>query len=200
MIHVITPCSRPENLPTILASIPSDCRWLIMMDASTRPYQESGAFRRFLDMVGALGRPRGPGLPEVSVCCSWWSGMFGNPCRNQALDELRAADDDWVHFLDDDNLIHPGWREGIGSHLSSESTMLAWGQLNRDGSVRLPPPSEIRLNHIDTAMFMVKWKALKAVRFRSNKRDADGQLAVEVASRHGHKMIDLPLCWYNALR
>lgn len=198
MIHIITPCSRPENLRAIYETIPAPCRWAIILDASAANRPEIPRFRSFLDLVGcdnhAFGRP----VVVIKNC--WWTGLYGNPCRNQALDEMWAGDDDWVYFLDDDNLIHPEWYGGVLPHLRSDATMLGWGQLNRDGSVRLPPPAEVRLNHIDTAMFMVRWRALKNVRFLSQQRDADGRLAVDVASRHGHRTIDRPLCWYNALR
>lgn len=171
-----------------------------MMDASTKPYQESDDFCYFLKVVGLSGQAAEIEAPLVSVCFSQQSGMFGNPCRNQAIDELQASNNDWVYFHDDDNLIHQDWRWGIEPHLASDIPMLTWGQLERDGSVRLPPPRDVRLNYIDTAMYIVRWDALSVVRFQTKERDADGRLAVEIASRHGHKMIDRSLCWYNALR
>ena len=32
MIHIITPCSRPENLSTIKQTIPEDCSWTVVVD------------------------------------------------------------------------------------------------------------------------------------------------------------------------
>jgi len=200
MIHIITPCSRPENLPLVYASIPQDCHWVVVMDASTQPYQKSDGFHYFLNLVGLSGGKTEVGMPTVSVSYSQSSGMFGNLCRNQAIDELQAADDDWIYFHDDDNLIHPDWRKGVEPYLESEIPMITWGQLEKDGSVRLPPPKEIWLNHIDTAMYMVRWGSLRNTRFEAKERDADGRLAVELASRHRHKIIEQSLRRYNVLR
>lgn len=178
MIHIITPCSRPNNLAQILDTIPAGCSWTVVLDSSVA------------DSVNI----------NAKVIRSLHTGNSGNELRNQGMTEILPDQNDWVYFLDDDNLIHPDWFDAVSSHLNDEFDMLAWGQLNKDGGIRLPPPFRIQLNCIDTASFMVKWKALKNYRWETAAYDADGRLAINIASKHKYKTLDQYLCWYNALR
>ena len=199
MIHIITPCTRPRNLKKIFESIPAPCRWIVVLDASVKGEESDLQIASFLDAAISPSTSQDFGRPGLLVKRSQLGGRWGNLCRNQALDELVADDDDWVYFLDDDNIIHPDWYWGVLPHLNSDVVMVGWGQLNKDESIRLVPPRNVLINHIDTASFMVRWKALKNFRWNTERRDADGLLAVEVDQQYGHETIDQYLCWHNAL-
>ena len=86
MVYIITPCRRPLNLERMKLTIPAECQWVIVYDSSLKhEYNIEGAIN--------LKSP--------------FTGDFGNPNRNYALDTLKMTDDDWFYILDDDNIIHP---------------------------------------------------------------------------------------------
>ena len=77
MIHIITPCTRPENLAVMQESIPLECPWTIVLDQS----------------VAAM--PEGGGL-KATIYRSPHTGHWGNPNRNFALDHMKFDDWDWI--------------------------------------------------------------------------------------------------------
>jgi hypothetical protein len=97
-INIVTPCSRPENLEVIHASIKSTLHdvnwlWLVCFDGSvvkdhTPKEMERTKFFRVTN--------------EKS--------KSGNAQRNYCLELINSG---WVYFLDDDTVMHGGLREAI---------------------------------------------------------------------------------------
>jgi hypothetical protein len=84
--------------------------------------------------------------------------------------------------------------------LCSNYSIITWGQLNKDNSIRLHPQVAPKVGHIDTACFMVKWGINKYVRHLVNKYTHDGIYA-EACSKNGDILvIDKYLSYYNYLR
>lgn len=178
MIHIITPCSRPENLEHLRETIPAGCTWTVFMDYSTKKKNV----------------PKG-----VKVIRSNIGGAWGHPLRNLAIDYLQASasDNDYVLFLDDDNLIHPNWYEHIKE---STADMVTWGQENKDGSARLRATDQPQIGNIDMASFMVKYKIAKQLKF-TDVYEADGIFAMQAAQKASDiQTINESISYYNYLK
>jgi len=178
MIHIITPCSRPENLEHLRESIPAGCTWTVFMDYSTKKKEV----------------PKG-----VKVVRSNLGGAFGNPLRNMALDYLQASasDNDYIYILDDDNIIHPNWFEAVKD---STEDFVNWGQVFRNGDPRLHATESPRVGTIDTASYMARLGFIAKARFEY-RYEADGLFAQELMKRNPKiKTFKDYLCYYNYLR
>lgn len=178
MIHIITPCSRPENLEHLRETIPVGCTWTVFMDYSTSKKDV----------------PKG-----VKVVRSNLGGAWGNPLRNLALDYLQASasDNDYVYFLDDDNIIHSKWFEAVKD---STEDFVNWAQCFRNGDPRLHATDSPRVGNIDTASYMVRLGFMGKARFEY-KYEADGLFAqLLMAGTPKIKTHQEYLCYYNYLR
>ena len=177
MIYIITPCHRPENLETIKKSIPTDCNWIIVFDSLVEnPVPIDGA-----------------------ICLqSGMTGDFGAHNRNYALDNYPFGQDDWIAFLDSDNIVHPDWYKSVLPHLDKDIAMLTWGQLNKDESVRLLPVDVPRVAEIDSASFMVRWRYVKDIRWSTNYTH-DGEYAEDCSLRGRVLSLNKYISYYNYL-
>ena len=183
MIYIITPCTRPFNLPIMLNSMPRDgVKWVIAFDNSVKaPTPIDGA---------------------INLHCEE-TGHFGNPARNAALEYLAdntiPSDDDWIYVLDDDNILHPDWYENIKDHLE-DNQMIHWGQCWFNHSNRIPIAEKPIAGKVDTAQYMVRWSVAKDIRFR-NVYEADGFFAEDCFNAAGSSFaIGKDLGYYNFLR
>ena len=173
MIHILTPCSRPMNLVMIAPSIPPKCSWKVAFDKST----------------GVQSRGK--------WYTSQFTGSWGHPVRNEMLSRLKAKPDDYVLFLDDDNLIHPNWYHHIKGVTAD---MVTWGQENKDGSPRLRATDQPKVGNIDTASFMVKYKIAKQLKF-TDVYEADGIFAMQAAKKTSDiQVINESISYYNYLK
>lgn len=173
MIHILTPCSRPWNLVMIAPSIPPKCSWKVAFDKST----------------GVQSRGK--------WYTSQFTGSWGHPVRNEMLSRLKAKPDDYVLFLDDDNLIHPNWYEHIKE---ATADMVTWGQENKDGSPRLRATGQPQVGNIDMGSFMVRFKIAKQLKF-TDVYEADGIFAMEAAKLASDiQVINESISYYNYLK
>jgi hypothetical protein len=177
MIYIITPCSRPENLVAISKTIPSECKWIVVHDNKTHVVPIYNA--TFL------------------VCDD--TGPVGTIARNYALDTLPLVDNDLILFHDDDNIIHPSWYTTISQHLHIDFSIMTWGQINKNQTVRLLPTMYPEIGNIDTACFLVRWKYNKEVR-HGFFYEHDGLFAQTCAKNGRIVCINDYLCYYNYLR
>ena len=109
MIHIITPCTRPENLAVMQESIPLECSWTIVLDKSVAETPVSGL--------------------RATLYRSPNTGHAGNPNRNFALEHMYFDDFDWIYILDDDNIIHPEWYRHVKDLNDPALITVAWGQV-----------------------------------------------------------------------
>ena len=79
-LHVVTACSRPENLPQVASSIPELAVWWLVGKAPNALDRS----HYFLPAPMSVG---------------------GQAQKNLALEYIDG--DDWVYFLDDDTVMHP---------------------------------------------------------------------------------------------
>jgi hypothetical protein len=177
MIYIITPCSRPENLEQISLSIPDNCKWIVVYDNRVQINT---------NIKNA----------EFLLCPN--TGFVGSEARNFFLENYNIEDDDWIYSLDDDNIIHPEFYKNIEPVLDNDYSIIHWGQLHKDNRTRLVPI--IKLNEIDTACFLVKWKYNKHIRYSITDYNSDGMYAIECAKNGPALTLYKNLCYYNYLR
>lgn len=180
MIHIITPCTRPENLAMMRPTVPAACSWVIVLDHSVKTVSNW------------------EGL-DATVYQSPHTGFAGNPNRNFALNHMMFDDLDWIYILDDDNIIHPSWFNRVVNLTDERLNMISWGQVWKNGSVRLPPAQHPRVGNIDTSCYMVRGRVMKRLRYDMDYC-ADGMLAEQAAAFGGHLCLDEYLGYYNYLR
>ena len=176
MIHIVTPCHRPNNLEMIKPSIPKDCNWIIVFDSSVETVDVEGA-----------------------VCMeSGMTGAFGAHNRNYALDNYPFEDNDWIFWLDSDNVVHPYWYNTVSGLVDTDAAIITWGQLGKNGEKRLDPTDEPAIGNIDSASFMCKWKYVKSLRWSTNYTH-DGEYAVAAKELGPILKIDAYISFYNYL-
>ena len=178
MIHIITPCTRPENLPYLAESIPKECNWVVVYDAS----------------VGDAALVEG-----ATTLYSPYTGFAGNPNRNFALDSIEFDDLDWVYILDDDNIIHPEWYKSVKDLNDSHLNMVNWGQVHKDGRIRLNAAHKPAVSQIDTACYMIRGQLMRYLRY-TNEYAADGLLAEKAYTAENTLRLENHISYYNYLR
>jgi glycosyltransferase involved in cell wall biosynthesis len=135
----------------------------------------------------------------VKVIRSNLGGAWGHPLRNLALDYLQASasDNDYVYFLDDDNVIHPNWYEAVKD---STGDFINWAQCFRNGDPRLYATDHPRIGNVDTASYMVRVGFIGKARFEYIY-EGDGLFAQALmAGNPKIKTHQEYLCYYNYLR
>jgi glycosyltransferase involved in cell wall biosynthesis len=135
----------------------------------------------------------------VKVIRSNLGGAWGHPLRNLALDYLQASasDNDYVYFLDDDNVIHPNWYEAVKD---STEDFINWAQCFRNGDPRLHATEHPRIGTVDTASYMVRIGFIGKARFEYIY-EGDGLFAQALMVKSPSiKTLNNYLCYYNYLR
>lgn len=188
MIYIITPCTRPFNLSAMKESIPKECKWVVCYDARVKNGPPT------IDNAIVLNCPE--------------TGVWGNPTRNYAINSIKdmLTDDDWLYILDDDNIIHPDWYDGVKDHLNDHN-MICWAQefppssiIKFDGMIRSPATSTPQIGNVDSAQYMVKWKTAKSIQYEI-AYVADGKYASDnLTAAKECFVIDKSLSYYNYLR
>lgn len=179
-ISIITPCSRPQNLPKLFASINFDYidKWIIIYDTSKdRTYT-----RRFTEH---------PKIIE-SECSD--VGLAGHPQRNFGMNFVTKG---FIYFLDDDNIIHPDFWTFLPTF--NDRYIYSWNQEKSDGSIS---KCEIPvINGIDTAMFMVPYELIRDTKWLIHFQWADGIFITTLYEQNKSRYVYIPktLCYYNKL-
>ena len=169
-VTIITPCIRPENLDKIIESI--DFKWIkewIIV------YDEKQVFTNPLKYVG------NPKIREFMYYDR--ESMSGNSQRNFGLDNISGGDisggdieNQYVYFLDDDNIVHPDLYQLL-SRLDGRGSIYTF---NQKRPVDIFPYNDvlkgncIRRYQIDTAMFLVDYSLCKHIQWQKDKYNADG--------------------------
>ena len=157
-LSIITPCTRPLNLPNIYGSIlamnETNVEWIIVydmddIDERILQYQTSVPIKLLKEKGGYA---------------------FGSNQRNVGLD---VCDGDWIYFLDDDNIVHPKLYNRIKSY-GEEDKILLFNQFSvkmnrRIGEFKI---SYLRPGYIDTAQIIVP-KKYKHVKWSNKRRYAE---------------------------
>lgn len=160
ILHIVTPSMRPNNLGFISRSIHS-----IRFNLPTWSVRWHVGFDRSIDYLD--------NVPQISSLFRQSpGGANGNPGRNDALEMIREG---WVHFLDDDNDIHPEFVKGLSSFASGETAeqIAVFNQYHKDGTLRLKANPMAGPGEIDTAQFVAWRSAIGHIRWHPSAYAAD---------------------------
>jgi hypothetical protein len=176
-IVLITPCSRPENIPKIMKSINFEFihEWIIVYDGKN------------IDSILEFDNPKIKQyiyLDETSI--------RGNAQRNFALKSLENYQG-YIYFLDDDNYIHPSFYKLI-NHLEP-GNIYTFNQENKLKGNKILPCC------IDTAMFLIDFDLMKGIEWKNDVYEADGLFISEIYNKYPEKWIYVnnTLCYYNKI-
>lgn len=198
-LNIITPVSRPDNLPRIRQSILTainrcqdwQVKWYVVFDAvEINPLPLENAPN--LEIV-KLASPSVVNGTQVSVS--------GNAQRNLALDQ---AKDGWVYFLDDDTVFHPDLLKHVGPVCSlNPGANIIVSQSFNDGSYRMvAAPENVRLSKIDSGQALLTRDFIGTKRWQLMRYEADGVFLCELyqSAPDRFQFMHLGLCVYNVLR
>ena len=142
MLDIITPCIRPENLLKIKKSINSNnVRWNICFDTKCLTdvsYFKEGFFSKALDEPWI----RLYALKDLDSC-------YGNAQRNFLIDKCN----DYIYFLDDDNIMHSELLYNFAKHENTCSGMIF--HQDRQNHILKGRSDLVIPDKIDTAMYIV---------------------------------------------
>lgn len=178
---VVTPCSRPENLPRVRASLDFDhvTTWYIVYDTSQRPYK-----KRYED------DPK-----VVELACADPYSINGNSQRNIALHSIAEG---MVYLLDDDNAIHPDfWRLW---EICEPGKIYTFDMVREDGNVQKgdhPVPHDI-----DSSQCLFDARLMGPTRFVPPVYHADGIFLYNLCRNHRRDWVYVPqvAAFWNRLR
>jgi hypothetical protein len=181
-VTIITPCSRVNNLQQIRQSIDFNKihRWIIVYDGTIVP-EGTKTFDH-------------PQIEEFS-----FSGekSWGHPQRNHGFDQIKEQDT-FVYYLDDDNLMHPGFYELLPE--IKEGHFYTFDQL-LENQIDVRSGAEIKFMSIDTAQFLIYAELCSNIRW-GNQYCADFNFINDCNTQHPEKHIywNKVGCYYNKLR
>jgi hypothetical protein len=183
-ITIITPCSRIQNLPALYESIEFDKihKWIIVYDTTVNTCHHS-----FIHSEQ---------ITEVD-CKSSLNGVVGNTQRNYGLSFVE--EDNYIYFLDDDNIIHPNfWK--IIEELKTDTIHTFNQYRDKHGNILLG--NRIEMNYIDTAMYIIHKNMIGDIKWQEDLYQADGKFISDVYStgKYKHKYFNKYYCYYNYLK
>ena len=203
-LYIITPCSRPEYLQRVRATLSDEHQWVWIIVYTSKPTAWTFPSVPFIHEVW-------PGIKPTDVDEAVDElQTFGNPERNYGI-SLVEHQNGYVYFLDDDNGIHPAFWERIYPLLLPLSAAAAaaaaagvydfitFDQERAPGWV-FPGPRAV-LYKIDTAMYVTQRALIGDTRWRTIRYNADGFFAQAMAKKARHHLyINCTCSFYNMLK
>lgn len=200
MYNLVTPCTRPENLPKIYNSILAqdynvfgNLTWWVVFDDSVSIHTSF----TFKDIPVIKSKMRVIQLNSVIP-----GSIAGHGQRNYVLQHLPK--DEWFYSIDDDNIIHPQFLSSIDNLIKKDPNAKAVvvSQACKNGQIRLhAAPENTAQFHIDTAQYIFKREIVSQM-FEKTDYNADGIFIERLYKENpkAFRFIDSPLCYYNYLR
>lgn len=184
MISIVTPCSRPENLPLLAKSIKeyvmpfTDAKWYVSFDTSRTKMIEPDIQGIHVHFSGAEG------------------GVSGNTQRNDAISYIKDMDS-WVYVLDDDNTMHPKFYTVLHATKMKGIKLVTFDQESYHGVIR--SGSKPLLDQIDQAQFLIH-RSIQTEYIQNY--GADGYMIMGLTEKYPNKWvyINSVASYYNKLR
>lgn len=175
MLYIVTACFNPRNLPIIRPTIPKDCHWIVCLPNNINA----------------------PQLTDTTL-------LSCNKCEkevdllNYVLDNFPFSDDDHIVYINDHNIIHPRFYDSISPLLNQDFSLLQWGQIHKDGVIRLPPMPYCIPGSLDLSSFLVKYNKNNSVRFK-NANQYYAYYAIDCSKNGPIIQVNDYLSYYNYL-
>lgn len=183
--HIITPTCRPALLETIdrvfsVYPMRLSPRWHVIAEPACREF----------DCLSHVHEVIFDGQP----------GSWGGAQRNVGLE---SVDSGWVYFLDDDNLLHPALEHVFLRSISLQPKKKAWAfrQVDKNGEVWVAANPPVGFRRVDTGSVVIDRKFIGEERWDYNyTADVTFYERLYRKSPESWGFIDIPCCFYNALR
>lgn len=192
-LNIITPLTRAENLDLMYKSIEKsviwEYQWLIVVDAKT-VMDGIKIYPPMEKNIKYYAYPSDGGI----------RGISGNPQRNFALDKIKKG---YVHFLDDDNILHPRFGAVLSLIENFPDCGVVTNQVWKNGNIRLAAtPRNMKVTYIDTAQWTVPVDIIGDLRWETHNYCADGVFIQTLFEKYPKRFIFLPegVAYYNYLR
>lgn len=193
--HVITRCTRVENLLTIADSVYKegvDVTWHVVFDTNVVKDIEASLLGELYSRGALLYFKKGT------------PGTYMYPEMNEIISfELKTYD--YVTLIDDDNIVHPDYYDVMSEAIKENPYACAfcYNQLvdiNRN-SYRIALPHNTVVGGIDLAQFTVSVSYASCFEFGAGYC-GDGEFIQAMHNEHTDKFvfIDQTLCYYNYLQ
>lgn len=193
-IHILTRCSRPNNLLKVANSIPKaeDIVWHVIFDST-----------RLKDIDVDLLTKLQEFSPRIYFEYSQ-GGDYLYPQMSRIIkDTIQSG---WIYSLDDDNILHENFYEKVKQHIGDSVDGIVFNQhvAGKDFTgldVRYAKPENMKVRHIDLAQFVLNRKVFDRIEFEAGY-DADGRFIEKVyeSNPDGFIFIDEILAHYNYLQ
>lgn len=185
LLNIITPVSRPQNLPLIQPEIQQlknhfAVDWYCIADSRVTRHKPAD-----IDCIWSVCEnvDRGAGVP-----------------RNMALNQIY---DGWVFFLDDDNLVHPAFHIALSFGLSRYPKAIGhiFSQVDRSGKlVRVAKSENMVYSQVDMGQFVVRRSSVGNCRFPRDVYCSDWTFLNKIWEENQSKFeFHGPATYFNAL-
>jgi hypothetical protein len=188
-LNIITPCGRPENLVKIkddLNRFSDDiiiC-WYIVYDGKFN-MNNLKIFEEFEPIMIYMAKS------------PYKNAVGGHLHRNFAIEFFHIHQDEYVYFLDDDNLIS---EDIINFTIDNklDKDVYLFSQL-RNGNTIIADKDAVKVGVIDTAQVLFKRKCLNDYKFE-NVYDADGRFIMYLYEKYEFNFCQDVFSFYNKLK
>ena len=192
-LHVITRCSRLENLTAVRNSLPENVYWHIIIDTRLVSSVDTTILEDFSDNYLYFWRS--------------YPGDMGHQLLNRVITEIPG--EDWIYILDDDNEMHQDFYSEMISlqekFPEKEGFIFSQHVGGKDFTgleIREAKPENVKVQKIDMAQFFLRRSLIGKKRFVPGTYTADGIFIQELFEDHPEKFhfTEKILCNYNSLK
>lgn len=201
-IHIITRCTRPNNLLTLRESIKSnindkiDFTWTICFDSRILKDIDVELLSEIQNNTTYLNK----------VDFKYLKGDFWGLA--QLNDIILSFSDGWVYHLDDDNILHENFSSVLNNRLNNdENDIIILSQYigGKDFSgldIREAKPKNMKVSKVDLAQWLVRVSFHKKGYLYGSGYTADGELIEKAFKEQKDKFlfINEVLSYYNYLQ
>jgi glycosyltransferase involved in cell wall biosynthesis len=196
VIHILTRCTRPQNLLTIQKTVFETSIvvvWHIIFDTTTLKDIDAELLNKLQNGSTRFHFVKGDGSDYLY------------PQLSDIIDGL--FEDAYIAILDDDNIVHPDFYSTLKSEIEANPDKDAFvfeqfvNKKDFTGlDVRKVGPEHMKLRHIDSAQYVIKQSLYKQGRYEGGYC-GDGVFIENLYKRFSGKFhfIHSELCYYNRL-
>ncbi len=197
-LYLITPCTRIKNLFRIKKGINFNRinKWIIVYN--TEFVKKKNYFKNNKNIIELFHKDIG--------------SIGGNSQRNYVLNYLNKKKDKnfYIYFLDDDNILHKNFYKILDKIYKNHVPMIyTFDQLRKEKVhlnnefkyLKILKGNMIKINYIDTAMFLPNFSLINNIRWSKKKYNADGEFIVKCINNNKgkHKYFPIVASHYNFL-
>ena len=189
-LYIITPCTRIRNIFKLKKNInfKKINKWIIVYN--TEFVKKKNYFINNKNIIELFHKDIG--------------SIGGNSQRNFVLNFLNKKKDKnfFIYFLDDDNILHNNFYKIIDKiNQNNKPLIYTFDQLRKEKThinnkykyIKVLKGNVIKINHIDTAMFMPNFSLINKIRWSKKKYNADGEYIVKCIKKNKNKHRYLPI-------